>query len=125
MSKLILLLSFLILIITGAGVAFAPDNSLFWLASNGPTFQYMRIVVGSLLAIQLVTRPPRHVWFRVLAGTVSACTAYWAIGQTYAYHMQLLDTLAFLGGSFTIAATALERSVHSFPATYLSNETIT
>ena len=124
MSKLILLLSFLVLIITGAGVAFAPDNSLFWLASNGPAFQYMRIVIGSLLAIQLVTRPPRHIWFRVLAGTVSACTASWAIGQTYAYHMQLLDTLAFLGGSFTIAATALERSVHSFPTTYLSNETI-
>ena len=124
MSKLVLLLSFLVLVITGAGVAFAPDNPLFWLASNGPTFQYMRIVTGSLLAIQLVTRPPRHVWFRVLAGTVSACTAFWAIGQTYAYHMQLLDTLAFLGGSFTIAATALERSIQSFPTAHLRRKTV-
>ncbi len=124
MSKLVLLLSFIVVVITGVGVALAPDNSLFWLASDGSIFQHMRIAIGSLLAIQLVTRPPRHVWFRIFAGTIAACTAYWSIVQTYEYHMQLLDTLAFLGGSFTIAATALERSVQVLPTVYLRNKTI-
>lgn len=124
MGKLMLLLSFIVVVITGVGVAFTPDNSLFWLASNGSTLQNMRIIIGSLLLIQLITRPPRHVWFRVIAGTIAATTAYWTVSQTFAYNMQLLDTLAFLGGSFTIAATSLERGIESVPTVYLHNETI-
>jgi hypothetical protein len=110
MGKSAVLLSLIAIAIVGFGVMLAPQSSLFWLATGGPTYQHVRIVIAAVLAIQLVTNPPRHVWFRILAGTLAVVTGVWVVQQTSNYHMQLLDTLAFLGASFGIFATSLERS---------------
>ena len=115
MGKVLLFLSLLSLIVVGVGTTVAPNNPLFWLASNNAAFQHVRILVGLLLAIQLVTRPPRHVWFRIMAGSIAVFTGIWAVQQTYNYHMQLLDSLAFLSAACGVFATALERNVSKVP----------
>jgi hypothetical protein len=124
MSKTLLFFCLTILAFVGIGVAVAPQSPLFLLASGGTNLQHVRIIISVILAIQLVTRPPRHVWFRVLAGSIAAYTAIWAIGQTYDYHMQILDTMAFLGAAFAMFAAALERTSLSVPAVYIHNKTI-
>jgi hypothetical protein len=111
MGKSVLLLSLMAMAIVGFGVMLAPQSSLFWLATSGPMYQHVRIIIATVLAIQLVTNPPRHVWFRILAGSLALITGGWVIQQTSSYHMQLLDTFAFLSASFGIFATTLERSV--------------
>ncbi len=123
MGKVLLFLSLLSLIVVGIGTIVAPNNSMFWLATNSAAFQHVRILVGTLLAIQLVTRPPRHVWFRILAGSIAVFTGIWAVQLTYNYHMQLLDTLAFLGAACGIFATALERNA-TVPAVMVRNKLI-
>ncbi len=110
MGKSALLLSFIAIAIVGFGVMLAPQSPLFWLATAGPTYQHVRIIIAAILAIQLLTNPPRHIWFRIFAGSLALVAGVWAIEQTYSYHMQLLDTLAFLGASFGMFATSLERS---------------
>lgn len=112
MGKSALLLSLIAIAIVGFGVILAPQSSLFWLATGGPTYQHVRIAIATILAIQLVTNPPRHAWFRILAGSLALVTAVWTVEQTYSYHMQMLDTLAFLGASFGVLATTLERSAN-------------
>ncbi len=124
MGKILLFLSLLSLIIVGVGTTVAPDNSMFWLATNSSTFQHVRILVGAMLAIQLVTRPPRHVWFRIFAGSVAVFTGIWAVQQSYNYHMQLLDTLAFMSAACGVFATALERNVNPVPAVIVHNKLI-
>lgn len=124
MGKLLLSLSLLSLIFTGIGTIVAPNDSMFWLATNSAVFQHVRVLIGMLLAIQLVTRPPRHLWFRILAGSIAAFTAAWAIQQTYSYHMQLLDTLAFLGAACAVFATSLERNLNTIPAVTIHNKVI-
>lgn len=117
MGKTLLFFCLLILAFVGIGVIIAPQNSLFLLASGSGAMQQLRIVIGTILAIQLATRPPRHVWFRLLAGSVAAFTGVWAVEQTYHYHLQLLDSLAFLAASFAIFAAALERNTSTRPVT--------
>ena len=124
MSKTLLFFCLAMLAFLGIGVAVAPNSSLFLLATDGSGLQHVRIVIGTILAIQLVTRPPRHVWFRILAGAVAVTTGVWAIQETYSYNLQLLDSLAFLGASFAIFATAMERSLSTLPSFTIRNKTI-
>ncbi len=108
MGKLLLLLSFVATAMLGIGTAVAPDNLVFWLASGANTYQYLRVILVVLLVVQLMTNPPRRLWFRVLAGTVAAGIGAWAIPQTYVNHMQLLDSLVFISSSLAVFVTALE-----------------
>lgn len=87
----------------------APQNPLFWFASLGTTYQHIRELLLAILLVQLVTRPPRHVWFRILTGAVSIVTITWVIQQSYSFNMLPLDTLSILGASLAIAVTSLER----------------
>lgn len=110
MGKSVLFMSLVMLSVIGIGVAVVPNNMLFWLASGDQVYQQMRIAIGVIISIQLVTNPPRHIWFRLLAGGTAVVVGAWAIGQAYNYHMQLLDVLGFMGASFAVLATSLERS---------------
>jgi hypothetical protein len=107
--KLLQLLSLLCILIVGFGTALVPDNAMFWLASPLDSYQLMRIAIGAILVIQFVTQPPRHLLFRILAAGLAISVGGWAISEVYAYHMEFLDMLVFLGASCTILATALER----------------
>lgn len=108
MRRLLLLLSALSLCLLAWGTAYHPDFAAFWLASGEPLYQIVRLLLTAALFIQLVTHPPRNIYFRLLCGIVAAGAAYWAIEQTYSYHMQFFDTLAFLGASTATGITALE-----------------
>jgi hypothetical protein len=109
MGKLLLLLSFMCLVFLGFGVVLYPQNSVFWLASGSSMYQHVRELLALVLVVQLVTRPPRHVWVRLLSGAIAVTTGIWAIEATYASQMPLLDSLSFLGASIAIGVTALER----------------
>jgi hypothetical protein len=61
-----------------------------------------------ILALQIATRPPRHLWLRALAGSLAITVSAWALRETYAYHMQILDTMAFLAAAISTGVTALE-----------------
>lgn len=109
MGKLLIFLSIVILAMMSIGASVSPQNPMFLLASVTATYQHIREVLIAVLAIQFVTRPPRHVWFRILAGLIATVATVWTIQQTYSYHMQLFDALSILGASVAIIITALER----------------
>ncbi|MEO7364641.1 MAG: hypothetical protein ABIV43_04030 [Candidatus Saccharimonadales bacterium] len=124
MGKLLLFLSFACLTFVGIGTFLSPDSSLFYMASSEDNYQRLRIAIGIVIGVQLLTRPPRHVWFRVIAGSLAVATGFWAVQETYNYHMQLLDVMAFLSASCAMFATALERGFEKAPAVYVRGKLI-
>jgi hypothetical protein len=113
MGKILQLLSISSLALLTIGTALYPQNALFWMASGAPAFQQIRILLIVLLMIQLVTLPPRHVWFRLTVSAAASITTVWVILATNSFHMELLDSLVFLGAAFTAFATALERGSYA------------
>ena len=109
MGKLLIFLSLVILLAMSIGANVAPQNPVFWLASVATAYQHVREVLIAILLTQLVTRPPRHVWFRLLSGGTAIIAIAWAIQQNYTYSMLPLDTLSIIGASVAILITALER----------------
>ena len=109
MGKLLLFLSLLGLAVLAIGTAYYPNNPIFWLASGAAPFQHARFIMMALLGAQLVTRPPRHKVFRVLAGAIALGVSIWAVQETYNYQMPFLDSMAFLASTIAAAVTALER----------------
>ncbi len=108
MSKLLLLLSFLSLVILALGTAFLHNNTIFWLASGSPVYQYVREILATVLFVQLITHPPRHIVFRLLAGLTAMLVGGWALAATYNGSMPFLDTLSLLASASAIGVTALE-----------------
>lgn len=109
MGKVLLFLSLACLLILSFGTALVPNNAAFWLASGSSLYQHVREGLAIILLLQLGTRPPRHVWFRMLSGVVAVAAGVWAVKATYDYQMLYLDTMAFLGAAAAIGVTALER----------------
>jgi hypothetical protein len=108
MGKLLLLLSLLSLLFLAVGTLISPNSASFWLATNSLHFQFIRVILASVLFLQFITHPPRHVLFRYLTGVLATVVGLWTIQATYSYQMQLADTLAFLGASLAIGITAIE-----------------
>ena len=81
---------------------------MFWLASTMPAYQYLRESLAFILVMQLTTRPPRHMWFRIISGTIAIALAIWSVQETYNNQMPLLDSLSFLATSVAIGVSALE-----------------
>jgi hypothetical protein len=108
MGRLLLVLSLISLIILSLGTGYASNNEMFWLASSSLGYQNVREVLMLILALQIATRPPRHLWLRALAGSLAIIVSAWALQETYAYHMQILDTMAFLAAGIATGVTALE-----------------
>ncbi len=109
MGKLLLFLSIVFLTLLSVGTTTAPDNSAFWLASGSMFYQAIRDVLGLVLIIQLLTTPPRQVWFRLLTGAASISTFVWVVYETYMFRMFALDGLAFMTAAIAIAIAALEQ----------------
>lgn len=108
MGKVLLFLSFIGTAILVAGAAFWPNNPVFWLASSAYVYQNIRILLLVIIAVQLLTKPPRSVIFRIIAGSIAIIIGAGAIAGTLKGHMLLLDTFAFLQAAFAIATVALE-----------------
>ena len=111
MGKLLLFMSFVILVFLSGSVALFPQNPMFLLASTSSIYQHVRELLSFILLLQLVTRPPRHVWIRVLSGTIALASGIWTIDATYLGQILPLDSLAFLGASIAIGVTALEHRI--------------
>lgn len=111
MGKVLLVLSFIALMILAIGTAKSPQDPAFWLASGAAGYQHVRELLMSVLFLQAVTRPPRHVIFRILSGGIGLFTAVWVVSATYSYQMPFLDTFCFMAAAIAIAVTALERRV--------------
>lgn len=109
MTKTFSIFSIIALALLTVGTIFAPQSAAFWLASHSAVYDQVRIVLGAVLFLQLITRPPRHMAFRIVAGSIGVVIGIWAIEQTYSYNMQFLDTLSFLGSSLAVLVTSLER----------------
>jgi hypothetical protein len=75
-------------------------------------YQYVRELLALVLMLQLITRPPRHVWFRIIAGAIALSVGIWTVEATYSYHMMFLDALCFMSASLAIGVTALERKAN-------------
>lgn len=95
--------------ILSVGTTTAPDNSAFWLASGATLYQVVRDGLAVILIIQLLSTPPRQVWFRILTGAISIGTFIWVIYESYMFRMFALDGLAFMTAAISIAITSLER----------------
>ncbi len=108
MSKLLLLLSFMSLVILAIGTTFFANYPIFQLASSSSFYEHIREILASILFLQLITHPPRHLVFRILSGLVAISIGGWAIAVTYASMMPLLDTLSLLASAAAIGVTALE-----------------
>jgi CDP-diglyceride synthetase len=108
MRKALLLMSSLSLIIVTIGTAILPNYPLFQLASNSNFYQYVRATLTLVLLLQLVTRPPRHLFFRILAGLTSILIVSWVVINTYNGIMPFLDTLSLLSAAVAIGITTLE-----------------
>lgn len=97
----------------GVGIVLFPQNSLFWIASSSQIYQHVREGLGLVLLVQFVTRPPRHVWVRILSGSIAIAVGIWVVEATYSNQMLLLDSLSFLAASIVIGFTALERRINT------------
>src|SRR5487761_1418975 len=109
MGKTLLVLSMLSLVILIIGTSLFPNSTLFWLASDNGNYQIIREVLVVLLFMQIITKPPRNVVLRFMAGIVAISVSAWAIESTYNYHMMFLDSLSIIGSALAIGITALER----------------
>lgn len=114
MKKLILLLSFVCLGLLTVGTAMKLDNVLFWLASDSTAYQYIRLLLALVVLILFSTNPPRRAWLRVSTGLVAAAVGAWTINLTFAYAMNISDTICFLATSIAIAVAVLERETATY-----------
>lgn len=108
MSKILLFLSLISIVILALGTAFIPNNQIFLFANDSNLFQYVREIIASILFIQIITKPPRQIVFRILAGIIAITVGGWALISTYNGTMPFLDTFAFLASAAAIGITALE-----------------
>lgn len=108
MAKALMFLSFLSLVILAVGAAFFSNAQLFMLANISTNYQIIREVLASVMFIQLITHPPRHVAFRILAGVLAVGVGGWAVMSTYNGNMNLLDTFSLIASAAAIGVTALE-----------------
>jgi hypothetical protein len=109
MTKTLLVLSLVCLGILAIGTTLFAQSPAFWLATGSSTDQYIRAALMLVLAVQLITEPPRHVLFRILSGLLSIAVGVWSLEATYANHMPFLDTMSFMIAAIAIGITALER----------------
>lgn len=109
MRKSLLFIWFICLVVLGVGTIYYPNNAAFWLASGSTHIMVLRGLLATLLAIQIVTQPPRSVLFRIFAGTTAGVVGLWSLQALFGFNLELLDALAFLGSSMAIGVTALER----------------
>ncbi len=113
MSRLIQLASFACLIVLLAGFYIMPSNQALLMASGDSVHQITRAILASVIMVQILTKPPRQLWFRASAYILSGLAITWTIYQTYNYNMMPLDTLSILAGSFAILVSSVERSIVS------------
>ena len=111
MSKLLLFLAFLSLAILAIGTAFMPNSQVFLLASPGNAYECVREVLASILFLQLVTRPPRNIVFRIIAGISALAVAAWGVKQTGRIITSAALLLLVVIGSFAVGRVVSMKEV--------------
>ena len=108
MGKIIAAFTTVSLSALAIGTRVAPNAPAFWLASGNTVYMGVRIALAVVIFGQLITKPPRKTWFRVLAGLLAIGVGTWTVMQTYNYTMMATDTVLFMLASVSIGLTALE-----------------
>lgn len=124
MGRILLLLSFFSLALLVVGTALWPQDPTFWLASNSASYQHVREVLMSVILLQLLTRPPRHVIFRFMAGAIAVSVGFWSLIASNAFSMHFMDTLGFMSAAVAVFITALERKAEDPSAYYASSTSL-
>lgn len=109
MGRLLQFLSLICLIVLLFGFVIMPGHQALWLASGGIEHQIVRAGLIMVIVVQMLTRPPRRMWFRLVAGSAASVALVWALQQTYSYNMMPLDILSILGASSAIVLAVIER----------------
>lgn len=120
MGKFIALITTVCLFGLSLGAHYAPNDPTFWLVSGSPLYMALRLVLALVIIAQLVTKPPRKLWFRLLAGSLALTVAVWTVMETYNYQMMATDTLLFMMASISVGLTALEGKGLFGPATAIT-----
>lgn len=107
-SKLLIgsVLLFVVALIMGS--VYYTDTTVMSMADTSMAFTSLRVAVAGLLAVLLVTRPPRSYGIRVIMGTLAAALGALSVGLLFSYEMRLLDALVFLEVAIIFAVEALE-----------------
>lgn len=116
MTKLLQLLSIICLLFVGFGVHFAPNDPLFLLASGSVIGQILSGLLVTVLLVQFLTQPPRHLYMRIASLGVALLALGWIVVQINNSQIQLLDFIVFVGASISVTEAALER--HQEAPTY-------
>jgi hypothetical protein len=109
MSKLILFLSAVGLAVMLLCGLFFPSSPVMWLASTGAGYMWLRLGLVLMLAVLIVTNPPRNIYFRTAVSLVTAGIMYWVVTATYNNHMLWMDSLSLMSASLAAFIVALER----------------
>lgn len=110
-GKLLIVLSLIGLLILCLGTALFPQSPVLWLSSALPIYQYLRESLVLILLMQLATRPPRQIWFRLISGVIALSLASWSIEATLYGRMFFFDSLSLLGASIAIGVSAIEHKI--------------
>jgi hypothetical protein len=84
-------------------------NNTFLLFSNGTQlYQNMRELLCIALFLQVITKPPRHVIFRIATSLLSVGVLYWLVNEIIVGTMLPFDVLIFLAAGISIGIISLE-----------------
>lgn len=100
---------FMFLLILLGGI-FMPSATFMWLASTDIFFTILRTVVIAMLAVLLLTSPPRSHVFRIIAGILALVLFGTVFSQLNYNTLLLLDALAFIQASIILGIAAIEPS---------------
>ena len=109
MKQFNLIFSLVALLAMGLGSYYAPNDSLFWLASVDAGTQAVRALLVFVILVQLLTYPPRHMLVRLLTGVTALTTAVWAQHMSTFMNTPIYDTIILLQTAIALGISALER----------------
>jgi sorbitol-specific phosphotransferase system component IIC len=108
MGKLLVLLALVSLVFLQLGSYLFPGDPVMWLAANSANYEAARLMLMPILAVLLVTNPPRSLALRHFVGAISVVLLVSVAYLTYNNNMGALDTLAFGAAGIAMGVVALE-----------------
>lgn len=85
------------------------DDSLFqWAVATTTEYQLARVIIVGFLVMLLVSKPPRHMAFRIVLGMVAVSTVIGVAALVAANGMPVLDAVIASEVAIIFALEALE-----------------
>lgn len=90
-----------------------PGSPFMWLATISSSFTLLRIVLITLIATLLITSSFFDHHMNGILGAFAFVLTMWAMIATYNNHLQILDSLSFMGAGIALGIEALEPGIDS------------